>query len=1214
MFNSNIHARKKEFHVYNTSDLALEAIGMCSYTQSSISGYLSRKTDEELKKYFDNASLDTIKQQLTGQIDSSFTEEPTIFRFNKETKEYDLVNGVEIFKTMDGTSVASTMGELLEKHNKVQYGSLVDEDVTEVIKNIQTSLSGCITFRPSFSVLGCPREPQIKLYFKDRFNNDNTRTVAQKGSPLVVDVARRTTGQTYGQRGTEDAPLGVYTNQSEGGINNPNNTVAAPMDIRYNAALGKWQGGTHQILVRLLTDIDPAPFNLSDFDSLNTADTSFYDPNSSNYISQFTTGLGLPLSVENGNPHKFGPNIIGCVDNEGNLSNAKLEKILIVNRSGRNFKKGDVVLCSHIDNEWIPMGFDASTLAKPKGKIGKWQFQKFIALDSNFFKGYTKENVELSTNPDLIESKIRTRYYLDMISDAGDSSSPYKSSSQHLRGAVGDIDETYYIAKLNLYVSSNPLTEEILNDITKLNKWEIDALNAPLPPYDNFYPYQCSQMTIFDQLSSTMGGTNSFGTVIGRTIPDELTMDPDNGSSMQTSLPTFWGPAFPDGYNSQQISSLKQMTFTRYNNPKTTPSGLPDIKKDDNGNESLPQVPNSKEYFGGNNINIFSNDSMIKQKALTMFATTTDGNAKQLPAEVALNGCLQASTYGYPIEHIATPEDKNTIDFYSQYLSGLGSDYIRYNYLLHVDTDSTGGKTDLTYKDIALSPVQPNKIQFSPLQLEFALSSLVSTYDDYSEIITNLNFFKSLYDSSPSPTDFFGKFIQRNENLRPGGTSNRTYDNGSSTRIPFYKLGDYSYKDGSTPNNLANPLGSPFNKVSRSDVIGIIASKNKFSAAANGSLILKTSQHFGLGPKVTIAGGQGPQVTILGAFLGWTNSSNPLQQNSFPQWGDPTRSDNYNSIGTTALHVRIFDQWPDAQTIYLGHCFSVLHFNPIVPYNMGGQTEGEYIIYRPNGVKMILKDKGEASQRWVDVIETSVDFRVPTKRSGMSISPPTKFSYSTKEQYEREMNPNSPDSLAPPSEWNVNPIRRYALLTKGGFVYYKRLIGVDAANVFTGGTGYSKGDILTGSNNTKFEVTEVDGDTGAIVTFKTIDRGYGFLPSNFTEYRDQNNAIFYAIRSSLSGGSGRNAKIDISQIAVYNRVYYDEAPQQRSPITRLSLPSYEGTKWAEGSLETTVSLEGGNGKYDAFYFFHNDILHTLTNSTAFTAGFAQYVNLEISTG
>jgi len=1213
MFNSNIHARKKEFHVYNTSDLSLEAIGMCSYTKSSISGYLSRDTDEELKRYFDNTSLSTIKEKLTGTINSSFIEEPTILRFNNETKQYDLVTGTSIFETFEGTSVAKTMEELLEKHDKVQYGALIDDNVVEVVKNIQTSLSGCITFRPSFSVLGCDREPQIKLYLKDRFNNDNNRTVAQKGSPLIVDVARRTSGSTYGQRGTEDSPIGVYQNQSEGGINNPNNTVAAPMDIRYNAAMGKWQGGTHQILVRLLTDIDPAPFNLSDFDSLNAADTSFYDPNSSNYISQFTTGLGLPLSVENGNPHKFGPNIVGCVDNEGNLSNAKLEKILIVNRSGRNFKKGDVVLCSHIDNEWIPMGFDAATLAKPKGKIGKWQFQKFIALDSNFFKGYTKNNAQLSTNPDLIESKIRTRYYLDMISGAGDSSSPYPNSSRNLDINYNDLNE---IAKLNLYLSSNPLTNEILDDITKLNKWKNDALTASLPDYDNFYPYPCAQMTIFDQLSPTMGGTNSFGTVIGRTVPDELTMDADNGSSMQTSLPTFWGPAFPDGYNSQQISSLKQMTFTRFNNPLTTPTGLPWIITNSNGDERLPQGANSKEYLGGSTINIFDSGTMIANKDLNMFATTTDGNAKQLPAEVALNGCLQASTYGYPIEHIYVPTNVNSIDFYSQHLFGYnGSDtshgsYARYHYLLHTDINNIDGKTDLTYKDIALSPVQPNKIQFSPLQLEFALSSLLSNDDNtYGEIIANINYLKELYDSSPGSTSFFGKFIERNENLIIGSTAKRSYEDGynTETRIPFYDLQDYKYPDGSSTNNLPSPLGSPFSKISRSDVIGIIASKNKFSSGAGGSLTFITSQHCGLGPRVTIAGGQGPQVTILGAFLGWTNESNPLQQNSFPQWGDITRSDNYNSTGTTALHVRIFDQWPDAQTIYLGHCFSVLHFNPI--RSVGGQIESDYIRYRPNGVKQILKDKGESSERWVDVEESPVDFKVPTYTNDRMIPIGTTFSYATKAQYD-----NGIKLIRPSTEWNINPVRRSALLTKGGFAYYRSVFGADSAYVFTGGSGYSEGDILTGTNNTKFEVTEVDSNTKAIVTFKILDQGYGFHPSNFVEYKTENNIIYYAIRSSVSGGSGKNAKIDISRLIVYNKIYYDPAPQQRSPITRLTLPSYEGKKWAKGSLETTVSLDGGNGKYDAFYFFHNDILHTLTNSTAFTAGFAQYVNLEIGTG
>jgi hypothetical protein len=1212
MFNSNIHARKKEFHVYNTNDLSLEAIGMCSYTQSSISGYLSRTTDEELKKYFNNESLNAIKDKLMGQIGSSFKEEPTILRFNKETKEYDLVTGASIFQTIEGVSVASTVSELLEKHNKVQYGSLTDgtvENIKEVVKNIQTSLSGCITFRPEFNVLGCPRSPQIKLYLKDRFANDNTRTIAQRGSPLIVDVPRRTTSVAYGARGTENAPQGVYQNQSEGGVDNPNNTVAAPLDIRYNSALGKWQGGTHQILARLLTDVDPAPINNLDLSSLDTGDASFYDPNSSNYISQFSTGMALPLSVESANPYQFGPNIIGCVDENGNLSNAKLEKILVVNRAARSFKKGDVVLCSHIDNEWIVQGFDAGTITKPKGKVGRWQFQKFIATHATFFKGYTTGNSEVGTNPDLIESKIRTRYYQDMLSAAGDSSSPYSPSSPHLDGSMNPLSD---IAKLNLYITSNPLTDEILNDIIKLYDWQLKALAAPIPAYDNFYPYNCAQASIFDQLSSDMGGTNTFGTVIGRTVPDELTIDSDTGLSSQSNLPVFWGPAFPDGYSSQQVSSLKQSTFTRFDNPKTTPSGLPWIVTDPAGNESFPpQSPTSKIYFNGSNIDIFSTGTMIKNKALSLFATTTDGNAKQLPAEVALNGCLQSSTYAYPIEHIYVPKNVNTIDAYTQHLKGYNSidtshgAYARYNYLLNIITNNTGGKTDLTYKDIALSPVQPNKIQFSPLQLEFATSSLLTNDDAFSEVNQLIGDLKDLYDSSPSLSDLFGDFIGRNENLIPGGTSFKSYPN-ALARLPFYTLGDALYQDGKKANVLSKPIGSPFNKIDRSNIIGIIASKNRFSSSSNGSVTFTTRQMFGLGPKVTIAGGQGPQLTFLGAFLGWTDPGNPLQNNSIPQWGDVTRTDNYNSTGTTALHVRIFDQWPDAQTIYLGHCFSALHFNPITEV---GPT-GEFTKYRPNGVRQILKDRGEASQRWVDASDTSVDFRVPTYKNYNTVPHGTIFTINSETQYK-----NRTDILAPTAEWNINPIRRFALLTKGGFVYYRRVIGVNGSGEgqqSDGGANYVVGDIVNGDKGSKLKVTAVN-DTGAITQANIIDGGQGFLPSDFTKCTI-NNRSDYCIIMSVSGGSGQGGKVYIKNLEVYYKLYYDTAPQERVGITRLTLPSYEGKKWAEGSLDTTVSLEGGNGKYDAFYFFHNDILHTLMGSTPFTAGNAQTVNLEISTG
>jgi hypothetical protein len=290
----------------------------------------------------------------------------------------------------------------------------------------------------------------------------------------------------------------------------------------------------------------------------------------------------------------------------------------------------------------------------------------------------------------------------------------------------------------------------------------------------------------------------------------------------------------------------------------------------------------------------------------------------------------------------------------------------------------------------------------------------------------------------------------------------------------------------------------------------------------------------------------------------------------------------------------------------LGHCFSVLHFNPI----MATGSTGEYTRYRPNGVRQILRDKGETSERWIDAPDTSVDFRVPTYKAYDTVSLNSVFSISSEAAYKTRN-----DILAPVAEWNINPIRRFALLTKGGFAYYKRVIGANSVGgVFFGGANYVKDDIVDGDNGVQFKVNEVSAETGGIVSATIVNKGQGLSPSNFSEYKDANDNPIYRIRMSVSGGSGQGAKIDIDSIIVYDKLYYDEAPQERVGITRLTLPSYEGKKWAEGSLDTTVSLEGGNGKYDAFYFFHNDILHTLTNSTAFTAGFAQTVNLEISTG
>ena len=134
------------------------------------------------------------------------------------------------------------------------------------------------------------------------------------------------------------------------------------------------------------------------------------------------------------------------------------------------------------------------------------------------------------------------------------------------------------------------------------------------------------------------------------------------------------------------------------------------------------------------------------------------------------------------------------------------------------------------------------------------------------------------------------------------------------------------------------------------------------------------------------------------------------------------------------------------------------------------------------------------------------------------------------------------------------------------------------------------------------------------VTIKTENRGEGFVPSDFSgTYKAPNSTqTQYGLRLSLGGGS-KSASILFLNGIVYDKLAYDACPLESTngPV-RLTLPSYRGEKATEGTNVSSVGLSPNrDGKYDAFYFFKNDILHTVLEPGAFIPGFHQYVKLEI---
>lgn len=1221
LFQGNLNNTDTGLHLFTTDDKSLALLGLSSFTVASISGYFQENIDT-LKEFFSivpveagNSTANIPKEyadfamkNLLG-IGSLFKEEDfQILAFNSDTKKYNMKTGeADIF---NGIDCGSGLLGLCQQHDWAEYGYLnntpaTKELVVNTINNIQNSSSGCLSYKPMFYVRGELRSAEIKVFFQDKANRSNDRVVAEKYDPktkLLVGVPRTSSGRQYGWSETNSSTnIGVYNSPLEGGVNNPKNTVAAPLKMTFNKSLGMWESGTQQILARLLTDIDPAaiPRIIPDLDTIdNLPPEETIDPDSPNNMSPFSHGIAMPLCLEKGNPYMFGPNIKGDCNNEK-------EKIKVVNRSPRSFKKHDIVMCSLIDSEWIIQGFDNPVIAPVETKVNKWFFQKYIADSSVYFK-----DTRLATNgspntfitPDIYEEKMRKKYYMSLLDlgvDDQDYFSPKIETStiRSLKKLGGDGDD----------IINNVVKLALIN--LNLDTTDQDASNlkiATLPKLDEYDFYPSSgyyQSSIFDNLGRHMGGCTS-ANVISRT---NIEVCPNGQSATQDAgdyekLAGFWGPLFPDGYNASQIADFKK---NRADGRKMLPN---------NAITNTYWKTLYSRFITGNGSGVTSVEpsvNMQRDASNYLFADENDGNFKQLPAEVALNGSIYSSN-GSPIENInllKTCEKGNLLDQFYRYRNNINVDAAnRYEWL--AVSGSISGVTPF----YGFTPIKPNRIQFSPLQTEFATNdaylptgiqaAMGVTADSIIPFFPPASGFrKNMLQDQFFHSDLWGfKFWYggRNQGRSPQHIK-------YSDQVPY-------------PTYSNDPTGGPgvFPYVGgkeKSNVVGIIAAKNKFVTQPGATVTFTTKQYSGLSPDYSAAvGGGGAISVILGVILqdAFTGAKNYSKKN----WG--SIGDNYSDFGTTALYVRVFDQWPDEQTIYDGRYFSVLHFNPD---QLGWDVETTRVdgdITFNDSQWTPAKGQPAKYPRNVDKATSSVDFRIPTTCDPETPSLDNKIipvgTIINKEGA-------NGSAVRKPSEWRVNPIRRGQLLTGGGFRYYKRIIALvnpDAPmsylTIKDAGKNYAVDDIIKFINKAQCRVTAVT-STGGVAAISFIDKdgnytiGEGFMPEDFK------NAL---TQTSVTTTNGSGLKIEVTAAVVYDIIQKDAGPQDRlKNIQKLTIGSSMGEKEAAGELVTSIQLENnGTGKYEAFYHFHNDILYTITQSqTKLTIGrFPQYVTMEMKAG
>lgn len=491
------------YHSFVTNDPVLIKLGAGTFTKESLKNKLKKWTaddigDEEFFQYWPDPTID----DLFGDAN---TGNWTASQFNKSSASSSSVS-----KTWD--EISSLIDQFEQRADVLSIQHETKEDAATArqaakdwmdsnINYIKHGAERCFVLNGPIFYNGTKKTDIVtKLFFNipGAGVDHQKRVVAQKGHNTVAAVAQTATGLKYSRVKTDDA----RAEQHAGLYIRPDNIVdgatgdlaTGKLRMSYNDSLGMWES-SQTILARLLTALPAAgniSFTIPKEDSNGYLETDsdssgFYSKSSKYYTGKFSTGLAIPVSMQDGNPHLFGPNII--IEH-----NAKrIEKIMVVNRSEKVFTEGTLVMCTLIGSEWIVQEFSTAGEGLPT-QFGTWTFSKLIANSDAFFRDVAKSN-ELWTAT-TYENYAKERWYYEWKNSAGGTLLSFHDAT----------------------------------DIMNMNN---GSAHHKFHPSNGYFA-----ATSFD--SAKYFGRTSVDTAMA-----ELQQDWLNG----TDLKNFWGPVFPDGYN-----------------------------------------------------------------------------------------------------------------------------------------------------------------------------------------------------------------------------------------------------------------------------------------------------------------------------------------------------------------------------------------------------------------------------------------------------------------------------------------------------------------------------------------------------------------------------------------------------------------------------------------------------------------------------------------
>ena len=593
----------------------------------------------------------------------------------------------------------------------------------------------------------CPKREWVTFYLS-LFDSPPRKSPKAKAVLKDLNMAfikRDATGRKYLDRTDGDS--------TPADDNNPAHKTVAEMKLSYNPYLNKWESGTASIIAKVVTPIARSVFNPA-ITVLENADiaANLADGSEELHFAP-SSGLVMPIQMQNGNPFQYSPNYAKTADCRA--EDKTKQKLTAFNfNPKKSFKVDDMVMCSQIDGIWHTISLDEDLEEEEAVETqlaGQWEFTQFITnWDFYFRDSRTGDQVD----PEVVERSFHKMYYGDDLKN----------------GAVPSRVPTDAAGRM--YPDG------------------FSTSGVPLIYIDNGY----CQVDSFDFMDEQLFGfreKNALAATLGTRDAAGRSFDNEEGELRSDYTGFFFGCVFPDGYTSDSIASAgksKNWNIKHQNSGALFPSKRGEYNAtynevtDDEGKitksyiNGLPIFQDMGFYsFGGNalpgivnsGIDPFEEDQGISrdqngkisvykpvrsdvERVRTVFPDAefpedeafdtphkygrgeydpsmfyeynlgTNKSLEHLPADIALNAS-PTSDYGAPLYNLHRLDKFAEQGFYNADLRlEVKKAFNNAAWLVKQSGDYKPEEHDPTASAFGFKPTKPNSIMFRPLKTELA--------------------------------------------------------------------------------------------------------------------------------------------------------------------------------------------------------------------------------------------------------------------------------------------------------------------------------------------------------------------------------------------------------------------------------------------------------------------------------------------------------------